>query len=261
MRALGAAATPKAKAPKKHETKATPKPETKARTPETNARPMKAAKNAVARIQIHTFGLDALLVHRKGSSNEVWRGYKSRFDVELHALFDCRRPFRKPRCKRRHNGHHDEFIEGVVAKPEFKHWLANVKGNFVKKHKVHNPNDTFHIGLFCRAGNNRSVGCSLILATIWDFHGYTVLPVIHRSRVFWKDRGICNSECVTCQNGENQTTMGDSMGVAGKVAPKDTVLFWRIGAEKKRWWFDGMVLDVLSVVCPTGATATIVGMS
>ena len=77
-------------------------------------------------------------------------------------------PFKKPRCKRGHNGHHDEFIEGVVAKPEFKDWLANVKGNFMKEHEVHNPDDTFHIGLFCKAGNNRSVGCSLILATIWD---------------------------------------------------------------------------------------------
>ena len=53
----------------------------------------------------------------------------------------------------------------------------------------------------------------------------------------------------------------DSMGVAGKMTPKDKALFWRIGAEKKRWWFDGTVLDVLSVVCPTGATATIVGIS
>ena len=51
------------------------------------------------------------------------------------------------------------------------------------------------------------------------------------------------------------------MGVAGKMTPKDKALFWRIGAEKKRWWFDGTVLDVLSVVCPTGATATIVGIS
>ena len=217
--------------------------------------------NDVVTIQIHSFGLDPLRVDFKADYEEIHREYKDYFKVDLHVIIDCRRQFNKPKCKRGHNGHHDEFIEGVVAKPEFKEWLANVKGNFMKEHKVHNPDDTFHIGLFCKAGNNRSVGCSLILATIWDFHGYTVLPVIHRSQAFWEARGICNSECVTCQNGENQTTMGDSMGVAGKVAPKDKVLFWRIGAEKKRWWFDGTVLDVPSVVCPTGATATIVGMS
>ena len=53
----------------------------------------------------------------------------------------------------------------------------------------------------------------------------------------------------------------DSAGVQGSVAPGDNVLFWRQGQKKKRGWYDGTVLEVLSVLCQTGATATIVGIN
>ena len=164
--------------------------------------------NDVVTIQIHTFGLDPLRVDFKADYEEIHREYKDYFKVDLHVIIDCRRQFNKPKCKRGHNGHHDAFISGIVAKPEFKDWLAEVKETFMKAHEDHNPDETFHVGLFCKAGSNRSVACSLLLETIWKRawnSGYTVLPVIHRSQEFWEARGICNSECETCVNGENMT--------------------------------------------------------
>ena len=53
----------------------------------------------------------------------------------------------------------------------------------------------------------------------------------------------------------------DADGVTQNVAAQDKVLFWRPGEKKKRWWFDGVVLEALSVVFPSGAQDTIVGIN
>ena len=53
----------------------------------------------------------------------------------------------------------------------------------------------------------------------------------------------------------------DAAGVTQKVAAQDRVCFWRQGSENKRWWYNGIVLEALSVVFPSGAQDTIVAIN
>ena len=45
--------------------------------------------------------------------------------------------------------------------------------------------------------NKRAVGCSVILQSILERHGYLVKPVFHCSKEFWPECNICKSSCVT----------------------------------------------------------------
>ena len=41
----------------------------------------------------------------------------------------------------------------------------------------------------------------------------------------------------------------------------DKVLYWRHGKGDKKWWYNGMVSDVVEVTFPTGVQKKIVGIN
>ena len=104
-------------------------------------------------------------------------------------------------------GHHDEFVRNIVDNPKFSAWLNKVKQDLLWRSQGWAPAELFRIGVFCKQGNKHSVGCSLILQSILERHGYLVKPVIHCSKAFWPARKICNSSCETCQNGDGASLM------------------------------------------------------
>ena len=162
----------------------------------------------IVHIQLHTFGVEPLEVEYHSAKDVILRRYRACFDIDLDMAVDARKPFAHPRCKWGHNGHHDAFIESCVNNPDFKDWLAMVKRDFDMIAKTWDPNECFHLGVYCKAGTNRSVAMSLVLWTIFDQLGYNCYPVIHRSQEsgLWAQRNACDSSCATCQNGSSATS-------------------------------------------------------
>ena len=180
----------------------------------------KKAKRFIAHIQIYTFGIESMGLQYDATYDVIHRRVKDLYQIDLGMLVDCRKPFKYPRCARRHNGHHDEFVRNLVDNPEFSGWLYNVKQDLLWQSRrwcsdsmtsISSSRNTsaelFHIGVFCKGGNKRSVGCSLILQSIFKRHGFFVKPVLHRSEANWPRRKICSSSCATCQNGNSASPL------------------------------------------------------
>ena len=125
----------------------------------------KKVKRVIVHIQIHTFGIEALGVHYHANNDVIHRRFKDLYQIDLGMLVDCRKPFKYPRCARKHNGHHDEFVRNLVDNPEFSGWLYNVKQDLLWQSRrwcsdsmtsISSSRTTsaelFHIGVFLQAG-------------------------------------------------------------------------------------------------------------
>ena len=53
----------------------------------------------------------------------------------------------------------------------------------------------------------------------------------------------------------------DVKGKYRELMENDKVCFWRQGKDKKRWWYDGIVAEVVTVIFPTGQVRVIVGIN
>ena len=46
-----------------------------------------------------------------------------------------------------------------------------------------------------------------------------------------------------------------------EVKKGDKVLYWQMGKEKKKWWYDGVIADLVKVTFPSGQQKVLLGMN
>ena len=93
--------------------------------------------------------------------------------------------------------------------------------------------------------------------------------ICNRVATSWKERdGPCQCHLWPAWQAKYMGTKCRLGGVCTDVDGRtkelsrfEKVCYWRQGQERKRWWYDGVVSEVLTVRCPSGQVKVIVGVN
>ena len=126
----------------------------------------------------------------------LWRQFEFNFKSKRcpDVFVDCR-AFHWPRGPKGHTGLHRVAIQQVSDNPLFFTWLQKFHAT-VTTWDFQRP---LTAAMICKAGINRSVSGTVILAAILDYAGYTVV-VEHLAEASWRLRGICPGTCSYCSD-------------------------------------------------------------
>ena len=165
-----------------------------------------AHKCVEKKVYLYSLGWQGLgmqyLKNNRSALPSLWRQFEFNFKSKRcpDVFVDCR-AFHWPRGPKGHTGLHRVAVQQVSDNPLFFTWLQKFHAT-VATWDFQRP---LTAGMICRAGINRSVSGTAILAAILDHAGYTVV-VEHLAEASWRQRGICPGTCSYCSDSSLQRT-------------------------------------------------------
>ena len=99
-----------------------------------------------------------------------------------------------------HSGEHVEAQRATVEHADFGEWLREVKELFVDRMKAHWHQCHLAVGVYCKAGTNRSVTRARLIAEILKRDGTFIVgnPKFLQFKYWTDKRKVCDCSCEGC---------------------------------------------------------------